>query len=90
MSLRSSQISENDSMYYRHLLIEFAQKNDSEGVLDILEKGKTIHGLSDTKDEVRWREGRRLERSDSRFPIRNIQLVATLLALAHTVYLQKL
>ena len=43
-------ISENDSMYYRHLLIEYAQNCNSEGVLDILEKGKSIPKIYDSKD----------------------------------------
>lgn len=45
------EISEPDSMYYRQMLIEYAQNNDPEGVKDILFKAKSIPNIYDTKDE---------------------------------------
>ena len=38
-------------MYYRQMLIEYAQNNDPEGVKDILFKAKSIPKIYDTMDD---------------------------------------
>jgi len=48
-------------------------------------QGEHVKGGDEVEEEVKLE--RRLERSDSILPIRNIQLVAALLALAHTAFL---
>ena len=47
----TEEVSEPDSMFYRQMLTEHAQENNIEGVIDILEKAKSIPNIYNHVDE---------------------------------------